>query len=279
MTSPTLDPPADEWHWLTADGARLAFRDCGKGPAVALIHGWALDLSMWDAIAEAWKPGFRVIRCDRRGFGGSTGTPDLRQDAADLAALLDGLGIHQVSLVGMSQGARVAVDLAVQRPERVACLVLDGAPAELLGGPKPPTPEIPLAELQLLLRTDGMAAVREALRAHPLLQLHGTDATHRRHLETMLQRYPAADLNARGGDLSKAGPRLDELPSLPVLLVNGEFDSPQRIAAAQAASASRHDTQRAIIAAAGHLAALDNPAGYDAAIRPFLQRHLGALAP
>lgn len=279
MTSTTHDPPADEWHCLTADGARLAFRDCGSGPAVVMIHGWALDLSMWDAMADAWRETFRIIRCDRRGFGDSTGTPDLRQDARDLEALIDSLALGSVAVVGMSQGARVAVELASHRPERVACLVLDGAPAELLGHAAVPVPEIPLDELRELFRSRGMPAVREALRRHPLLQLHGADPLRRRQLEAMLQRYPASDLDIPTGASPTGAARFDALPSLPVLLVNGELDSPPRIAAAAAAVASRPGATRAVIPAAGHLAALDNPAGYDAAIRPFLQRHLGNRAP
>ena len=66
----------------------MIYVDEGKGPAIVLVHGWALDLTMWDLVASALRSRYRVIRYDRRGFGGSTGQPDLQRDADDLMTLL-----------------------------------------------------------------------------------------------------------------------------------------------------------------------------------------------
>ncbi|HYL69994.1 MAG TPA: hypothetical protein VEY89_01675, partial [Candidatus Dormibacteraeota bacterium] len=54
---------------LTVEGVRLRYRDEGQGPAVLLVHGWTLDLEMWEAQVAAWRDAFRLVRLDRRGHG------------------------------------------------------------------------------------------------------------------------------------------------------------------------------------------------------------------
>src|SRR5262245_43528950 len=91
---------------LELPGVRLRSRDEGTGRAVVFIHGWTLDLDMWEPQLPLASE-LRLVRYDRRGFGGSTGLPSLATDVDDLRALLHSLGIVSPLLVGMSQGARV----------------------------------------------------------------------------------------------------------------------------------------------------------------------------
>src|SRR5690606_8663886 len=81
--------------------ASLRYRVQGDGPAVVLIHGWLLDLAMWDRVADILASDFRVLRMDRRGCGHSGGSPDLRADGRDLVALLEHLRIDSATVVGM----------------------------------------------------------------------------------------------------------------------------------------------------------------------------------
>jgi non-heme chloroperoxidase len=90
------------------DGTKLHVKDMGEGRPVILIHGWPLTGDMFEyqtvALLEA---GFRVITYDRRGFGqsghpASGYTYDIFAD--DLAAVIDGLELQGVSLVGFSMG-------------------------------------------------------------------------------------------------------------------------------------------------------------------------------
>ena len=97
----------------------------GTGPAVVLLHSTVCDRRMWDqqvpALADA---GYRVVRCDLRGFG-STPVPDgPYSNAQDVTDLLDELGIEHTALVASSGGGRVALEIAARRPERVTALAL-----------------------------------------------------------------------------------------------------------------------------------------------------------
>ena len=87
---------------------KLFYTDWGTGKPVVLIHGWPLDHQMWEyqAVFLA-KQGLRVIAYDRRGFGKSTHPwqgYDYDTLADDLKAVLDGLDLQEVTLVGFSMG-------------------------------------------------------------------------------------------------------------------------------------------------------------------------------
>src|SRR5215211_7057477 len=113
----------------TINGETLNYEVSGVGAPLVLIHGWSLNLRMWDPQVASLSGRFRVIRYDRRGFGRSSGSEDISWDAADLNALLDHLGVTKGHVVGMSQGARVALQFARSYPDRVSSLILHSAPA------------------------------------------------------------------------------------------------------------------------------------------------------
>jgi non-heme chloroperoxidase len=91
-----------------SDGAQLYYKDWGAGPAVVFSHGWPLSADAWDVELKLLADnGFRAIAHDRRGHGRSehTGTGnDMDTYAADLAAVVDGLGLTDIVVVGHSTG-------------------------------------------------------------------------------------------------------------------------------------------------------------------------------
>src|SRR3974390_2285380 len=103
-------------QYFSVNGARIRFRDEGRGPPVVLVHGWTLDLEMWDLQTDALSNAFRIIRLDRRGFGLSSGDPAADLDVADLDALCRDLGLERMALIGMSQGARAVLGFAAANP-------------------------------------------------------------------------------------------------------------------------------------------------------------------
>jgi non-heme chloroperoxidase len=86
----------------------IFYEDWGEGHPIVLIHGWPLSHEMWEyQISDLVDAGFRVIAYDRRGFGKSS-KPHYGYDyetlTGDLRAILDGLDLHDVTLVGFSMG-------------------------------------------------------------------------------------------------------------------------------------------------------------------------------
>ncbi|GAA2750447.1 alpha/beta hydrolase [Kitasatospora cinereorecta] len=97
----------------------------GDGPAVVLLHSAVCDRRMWEPQWSALlAAGYRVVRCDFRGFGGTPVPDGPYSPHADVAALLDTLGIERAALIGASYGGRIALRLAALHPDRVSALAL-----------------------------------------------------------------------------------------------------------------------------------------------------------
>jgi pimeloyl-ACP methyl ester carboxylesterase len=266
----------DNDRFLEVTGARLRYRDQGTGPPIVLIHGWTLDLDMWEPQVRDLSRSFRLIRFDRRGYGLSSGKPSLADDAADVQALCRHLGVQRAAFVGMSQGARILHYLAGAIPGSICCLVFDGAPDMRPGGALT-AKDVPLSEYAAVLSNEGIVALRRTWAAHPLARLRTEDQTTHALLSRMLARYTATDLTAPAVQVPEisAVPGLGEI-QLPALVLNGEFDLESRRLAGEALGRLLQHAERRIIPGAGHLANLDNPQTYNEVLRRFLERYAPA---
>src|ERR1017187_7356748 len=112
------------------DGVRLAGQEAGEGPPIVLLHGLTASrryVVMGSTALE--RSGHRVISYDARGHGRSSAAPDpsaygYAELALDLEAVLDHVGAERAVLAGVSMGAHTLLRLALDRPERVAGMVV-----------------------------------------------------------------------------------------------------------------------------------------------------------
>ncbi len=114
--------------YIEVPGARLYYENAGEGKPVVFLHGGLLDSRMWDEQFQVFAQHYQVIRYDMRRSGKSEDTastepymPILYRDLHDLLHTLVG---EPATLVGLSGGARVAIDLAIACPELIHKLVL-----------------------------------------------------------------------------------------------------------------------------------------------------------
>ncbi|RJK66837.1 alpha/beta hydrolase [Serratia marcescens] len=123
---------------LTApDGARIFYKDWGRGQPILFSHGWPLSADAWDnQLLFFGQSGFRVIAHDRRGHGRSDQTwhgNDINQYADDLALLIETLDLRDLILVGHAiGGGEVARYIGRHGSDRVAKVVLVGAVPPLM---------------------------------------------------------------------------------------------------------------------------------------------------
>ncbi|MEV6491032.1 alpha/beta fold hydrolase [Actinoplanes sp. NPDC051633] len=112
-------------HTAQLNGVKQHYVVAGSGPAVLLLHGWPQTWHEWRHVIDALAGDFTVVAPDLRGFGYS-GKPasgyDAETYAADLAALLEHLDLHDVTVVGHDWGAVFGYVLAAAHPERVSAL-------------------------------------------------------------------------------------------------------------------------------------------------------------
>ena len=114
------------------DGTTIAFDQWGEGPTVILVDG-ALQYRAFDQgmvpLAELLAPHFTVIHYDRRGRGDSTDTQPyaLEREIEDIEALIDEAG-GSASLYGISSGAALAMEAAIEVGDKVSKLAMYEAP-------------------------------------------------------------------------------------------------------------------------------------------------------
>ena len=261
-------------QYYRAEGARLRYRDEGAGPAIVLLHGWTLDLDMWNPQTDGLQRHYRLIRLDRRGFGLSSGYPDLRQDVVDVIALCAHLNARPVGCVGMSQGARVALLLAQLEPCWLRCLVLDGPP-DVRAGTDSRQDDLDHTGFRALAQTEGLQAFRHEWARHPLTALETGDPGAHQLLERMIARYPGWDLLSTPDTQAHSARDLQpEAITHPGLVLNGELDTLARLRAGEALARSLSRCERVTVPLARHLPNLDNPSAYNSILLHFLCRHL-----
>ena len=108
---------------VDVNGARLWYDEAGSGATVLLLHGGLGDSGLWEPVVPFLAARFRTIRTDLRFFGRSTGPAVPWSWQEDVVGVLDELGVERAALVGLSLGGKLALDLALQYPERFWAVV------------------------------------------------------------------------------------------------------------------------------------------------------------
>jgi len=114
-------------HVDLKDGGRLHYEEHGQGEPLLLLNGIMMNTLSWAEFVPFFAARFRLILLDFRDQGQSSRHDrpyDLESHAADLLALLDGLGLARAHVVGLSYGGQVALRFAVGHRERLQSLVL-----------------------------------------------------------------------------------------------------------------------------------------------------------
>ncbi len=121
---------------MTLQGRRIHYSLEGPatGPVVCFSHSLASDGGMWaEQMAPLLAKGYRVLRLDMRGHGGSdpvAGDYTMEALADDVAAVLDFLGIAKAHFVGLSIGGMLGQAFAVKYPHRLhSTMLCDTSPA------------------------------------------------------------------------------------------------------------------------------------------------------
>jgi 3-oxoadipate enol-lactonase len=102
----------------------LWYEERGSGSPVVLLHESVVDSRIWDRFLPLVEDRLRTICYDQRGYGRSPAWTAPYSLVHDLVSVLDAAGIERAALLGTSRGGRIAIQAALERPERVSALVL-----------------------------------------------------------------------------------------------------------------------------------------------------------
>ena len=233
-------------------------------PALLLIQNAAAPLACWDPFVPQLAGAHRVIRVDLLGPGSSADRADrydVRAQARRVGAVLDRLGVSQVTVAGHSSGCTVATALAEQRPGAIAGLALiDYGPTLAAKIPERPLFRLVLTRfpgrLLWLLRTD--ASVRKAVRTGFTRPVDIPDA----FIEHALEMTHRDFVGAMRGPLNYLGQRSlpDRLTTLgiPLLVIFGVDDQRWRSSLASAYQAVP-GARVELLPGIGHTPMLEDP--------------------
>jgi pimeloyl-ACP methyl ester carboxylesterase len=246
------------------DGA-LDFVEAGRGTAVLLLHGFALDHRLWSGQLASFSVRHRVVAPTLPDFG-----PRPRRVAMTTARavvdLMDSLGIGEAHVVGLSLGGAVAVDMALAFARRVRSITL--VDALLRGRPTG------LGEYAVAAEHARAGRLDEARRAWlggalfaPTL---ARDDVRDRVLE-MVADYDGAHWAGQAStafEIAEHEPRLQEI-SCPALVVVGELDTAPFRAMTDAYTAAIPGARRVVLPRCGHLANLEAAPAFDELVLSF----------
>ena len=253
-----------------ANGLDIYYEKAGQGPPLMLIHALPFNHNLWQYQVASLSNRFTTYAVDLRGWGRSAKprTPFTLQDmGADVMGVLADEGVNgPVLLMGCSIGSKIALMLACEEPQRVSGAILIG------GNSGRPDFSKRIADYRAQGKAGTLPAYHRAHLRHGVTKDWAdtdlgsfiiesfVDDDGKLDAESIAQVFGAME----GSDLTEARRSC----RVPVLVVNGEFDSAFDGGAETAADTP--GARRAIIEGAGHCCFVEKPDRFDAIVRAFL---------
>ena len=254
------------------NGARIYYEVAGDGPPLVFLHGYTLDCRMWDDQFDHFADRYRVVRYDVRGFGRSdvpTEAPFSNHD--DLRLLLDHLAIDRAHLCGLSSGGGIAIDFALEYPERVLSVI---AISSALGGSTHGLGSMMSAVVAM--NEAGAAGDLEGAKRiwceSQLFAPANRDPRIAERLAQLVGDWSGWQLTNQPNHVDPESPpagRLQDL-AVPVLVLVGELDIDMVQSVAVDLEAGLPNARRVVVPDVGHMTNMEAPAAVNDLIAEFL---------
>ena len=259
---------------VNANGISIHYRLDGpeSAPIVTMSHSLAANLDMWEWQMPALA-GYRVLRYDTRGHGGSDAPPGeytLELLAGDLFALLDALGIESTHYVGLSMGGMIGQTAALGDQSRFLTLSLCDTSSRI-----PPEARPVWEERIATARERGMEALVDSTierwfsAGYQARQPEEVDKVRAMIRATSVDGYCGCSAAIARLDLTERLSAIDR----PVLLIVGEEDPGTPVAAHEAIRDRIAGSELVVLPDALHFSNVERQAEFNEALTGFLGRH------
>lgn len=262
------------------DGAIIRGEADGFGIPVVFLHSGVTDRRMWGSqLQDLADEGYHVIAYDRRGYG-ETETENVPfNHLVDLEAVLDGLSVHAAILVGSSMGGAIAIDFAIENPERTIGLVLVGTGITGADHAEIPEEAADLEDALEYAEQRGNLDTVNRIEAH--LWLDGPLSESGRvsgELRDLFLRMNAIHLNH--AELTEEEERDDAVDNLsaitaPTLLVVGDLDMPDIVARHEDLSEELENAFAVVLEDTAHFPNFERPDLFNPILLEFLEAVTG----
>ena len=251
----------------TANGLYYECHGSGRD-VVILIPAFSMDVRMWTPQIAPLSRLARVITYDTRGHGRSAPPSGAYSSVDDLAALMDELKVADAHLVGLSNGARIALDFALVHPARARSLVLASPGVSGFSGGDFSY----MAPVIAAVRAGDLEKAAELWAATPLM--HIPQDTAAAALVTRISRDNRTLWSYRTNPERPLTPpaigRLGEV-RVPTLVIAGENDLPYLRRLADSVARGIPGATLVVIPGVGHIANLAAPNEFNRAVEAFLR--------
>jgi len=258
------------------NGVSLHYEEAGSGEAIILLHGYTGSTKDWACQVPLLAPAYRVIALDHRGHGMSS-APHEEEDysipisSGDVYELMQLLGIDRCCLIGHSMGGFIALQFALDHPDRVSALVLVDTSSGTFDV-APGYPEL-RAKMDELAREEGVEAAFEYEATHNTIRIERfrrhpqwREIARRKVLGTSVDGYIYV---ARSfGKWRPVTERLGEI-RVPTLIFRGDEDAPFA-AASETLREAIAGSRLVIIPGAGHSPHEEAPGIFNEELATFL---------
>lgn len=261
-------------HFTASDGTLLYYTDAGQGLPVIALAGLTRNGADFDHVAPHLP--VRLIRLDYRGRGQSEwadpATYTIPEEAADVLALMDHLGLEKAAILGTSRGGLIAMLLAATAKDRLLGVALNDI------GPVIANKGLEVIK-GYLGRNPAQKTYAEAAQARATLWTHFEGVPMDRWLAEVQAHYAQtpdglairydpklrdAVLDAGAQPAPDLWPLFDALAGLPLALIRGANSDLLSLQTADEMARRRPDMIRADVPGRGHVPFLDESEALDA---------------
>jgi 3-oxoadipate enol-lactonase len=244
----------------------IAFHEKGSGKTIVFLHGVGSDISVWKRQLDYFSKKWRAVAIEYTGYGES----DLpakglsREELGhSLFGAMDGLGILEAHIVGLSMGGVMALEMVRQQPSRLRSLTLADTFA------RHPNAMTILEGLHRDISTMTMDEFAKG-RVDLILAPDATEALKQEVIETMAKidkrTYYWSTTAVWTADYRKDLPQIQH----PTLIAIGEHDQLTPVALSEELAREISGSKLQVIPKAGHLSNLDNPDFFNRIVSEFI---------
>ena len=259
---------------------KLRYKVWGEGTrTLVLLHGFTGNSSTWDHLQPHWSQHVRAVAVDMPGHGETPLPEKMGRDGWDevvtsVIELIMDLGESEVDLLGYSQGARVALGVAMRSPDRIRRLVLESVNPGLKRSQERQVRQGQDEALAASIEAEGLSAFVDKWEQQPVFEglrklPEETQAQIRaRRLSGTVQGYAGA-LRCMG--LGAQPSYWGELPMLfvPTLIITGQNDAKFTEFAKRMTTDMRHAWRKSF-EGSGHSPHMETPEPYAEEVRAFV---------
>ena len=255
--------------FLEIDGVNVYYEMMGEGLPLVLIHGGGLDRRMWDDQFDTFSELYQVIRYDIPGFGKSDTPTSPFSNVAILSGLLTALNVEQAHLLGLSLGGRIAIDFALEYPQRVTSLTLV-APG-MSGFAVPLEESQRIRAIMMVGAQEGAQKAAEKWLEDPYLVPAMENPACREKVRQLI--FDNAEFWVRPSPEQIprhiAAMRLSEI-SVPTLIIVGDRDVESIYTVVEILEGGIANSQKEVISGAGHIVNMEKAEEFNRSVLGFL---------